>query len=108
MKDSENQFCPVTMDRARMSFLAGGNVYKYYRGMSTKEVQKSWNKEVLKTGEGISKYNKVESTLPGWCENFTDYLKSAMSYTNCRTLEEYCGEVQWIQISDNAFKRFNK
>ena len=29
MKDSENQFCPVTMDRARMSFLAGGNVYKY-------------------------------------------------------------------------------
>lgn len=108
MKDSENQFCPVTMDRARMSFLAGGNVYKYYRGMSTKEVQKSWNKEVLKTGEGISKYNKVESTLPGWCENFTDYLKSAMSYTNCRTLEEYCGEVQWIKISDNAFKRFHK
>jgi IMP dehydrogenase/GMP reductase len=99
---------PIKKEEAIEYFNEGGEVYKYYRGMSTKEVQKSWNKKVLKTGEGISKYNKVEYTLEGWTENFIDYLKSAMSYTNSRTLEEFIGRVQFIQISNNAFDRFNK
>lgn len=99
---------PIGKQEAIDYFNEGGEIYKYYRGMSTKEVQKSWNKKVLKTGEGISKYNKVEYTLEGWSENFIDYLKSAMSYTNSRTLEEFIGEVQFIQISNNAFSRFNK
>lgn len=98
----------ISLEEATERFNSNFIVYKYYRGMSTKEVQKSWNRAELKTGEGISKFNVVEYTLSGWVENFTDYLKSAMSYTGCRTLEEYCGEVQWIQISQNAFNRFNK
>jgi NAD(P)H-dependent flavin oxidoreductase YrpB (nitropropane dioxygenase family) len=81
---------------------------KKFRGMSTKEVQKSWNKSELKTGEGITKYNKVDYTLEGWCENFTDYLKSAMSYTDSRSLEDFIGEVRWEVISQNSFNRFNK
>ena len=99
---------PISLEEAINLFNSDFIVYKYYRGMSTKEVQKSWNRAELKTGEGISKFNQVEYTLSGWIENFTDYLKSAMSYTGCRTLEEYCGEVQWIQISQYAFNRFNK
>lgn len=83
-------------------------VYKYYRGMSTKEVQKSWNKSTLKTGEGITKYNKVEYTLGGWTENFIDYLKSSMSYSNSRNLSDFIGEADIIKISENSFKRFNK
>ena len=104
--DSEYQ--KIDLELSKQKFESGVDVYKYYRGMSTKEVQRSWNRSELKTGEGISKYNKVEATLDGWCENFIDYLKSAMSYTGCRSLEEYCGEVEWIEISQNAFKRFNK
>lgn len=99
---------PITLEEAIKRFNSNFIVYKYYRGMSTKEVQKSWNRLELKTSEGISKFNEVEYTLSGWVENFIDYLKSSMSYTGCRTLEEYCGEVQWIQISQNAFNRFNK
>jgi hypothetical protein len=76
--------------------------------MSTKEVQKSWNRSELKTGEGIAKYNKVEYTLEGWCENFTDYLKSAMSYTDSRTLIDFIGEVQFEKITPNAYLRFSK
>jgi hypothetical protein len=45
----------------------------------------------LKTSEGIVKKNKVEFDIAGWVENETDYLKSAMSYTNSRTLEDYKG-----------------
>lgn len=98
----------ITIQEAIEYFSEGGEVHKYYRGMSTKEVQKSWNKSELKTGEGITKYNKVDYTLEGWCENFTDYLKSAMSYTNSRTLSDFIGDVRWELITQNAFNRFNK
>lgn len=108
MKDTDNQYYNVSNEMAKKSFDAGGTVYKYYRGMSTKEVQKSWNRLELKTGEGISKYNKVDYTLDGWCENFTDYLKSAMSYTDSRTLFDFIGEVKWETISQNSYLRFNK
>jgi IMP dehydrogenase/GMP reductase len=107
-KSGPSEYKEITRDQALKYFNEGGDVYKYYRGMSTKEVQKSWNKKELKTGEGISKYNKVEYTLEGWTENFIDYLKSAMSYTNSRCLEEFIGEVNWVKISQNSFMRFNK
>jgi len=101
-------FKEITIEEATNYFNEGVEIYKYYRGMSTKEVQKSWNKSELKTGEGITKYNKVDYTLDGWCENFTDYLKSAMSYTNSRKLEDFIGEVHFEMISQNAYSRFNK
>ena len=62
---------PITLEEAINLFNSDFIVYKYYRGMSTKEVQKSWNRAELKTGEGISKFNQVEYTLSGWIENFT-------------------------------------
>lgn len=85
-----------------------GNLYKKFRGMSTKEVQKDWNRKELKTSEGIVKYNKVEYTLDGWVQNFTDYLKSTMSYCGKRDLDSYIGNVDYIKITNNAFNRFNK
>ena len=108
LKDSVGLFHLIDEERAITNFNSGIDVWKYYRGMSTKEVQKSWNRKELKTGEGISKYNKVEYTLSGWRENFTDYLRSAMSYSNSRTLEDFIGQANWVKISQNAFYRFNK
>jgi hypothetical protein len=107
-KGYNENFYLISKETAINNFNSGIDVWKYYRGMSTKEVQKVWDRKELKTGEGISKYNKVEYTLAGWRENFTDYLRSAMSYSNSRTLEEFIGEAQWVKISQNAFNRFNK
>lgn len=85
-----------------------GDIYKKFRGMSTKEVQKDWNRKELKTSEGIVKYNKVEYTLDGWIQNFTDYLKSTMSYCGKRDLDSYIGNVEYIKITNSAYNRFNK
>ncbi len=103
-----NEYIKLENNEAIKLYSNGKSLYKYYRGMSTKEVQKVWEKKELKTGEGITKYNKVEYTLSGWTENFTDYLRSAMSYSNSRNLEEFIGQAQWVEISQNAFNRFNK
>jgi hypothetical protein len=75
--------------------------------MSTKEVQKKWGRDKLITSEGITKYNKVEYSLNKWIENLQDYLKSAMSYTNSRNLEEF-KDTEYIFITENALNRYYK
>ena len=81
---------------------------KKFRGMSTKEVQIKWGKEKLTTSEGVVRMRTVKYTLSGWRENFEDYLKSAMSYTNSRILKDFIGNVKWTVISKNSLNRFNK
>lgn len=83
-------------------------LYKTFRGMSTKEVQKSWGKEDLTTSEGVVRRHKVEYTLKSWVKNFEDYLKSAMSYTGKKELHRFIGGVNYNMISMNSFKRFDK
>jgi IMP dehydrogenase/GMP reductase len=83
-------------------------VYKKFRGMSTKEVQKKWGVNKLKTSEGVVRYRKVEYKLSQWVENFESYLRSAMSYTNSTNLNEFIGQVDLIEITNNSYKRFNK
>lgn len=93
---------------AKLLYENGFKLKKKFRGMSTKEVQKSWNKGSLKTSEGVIRYRNTEYTIQGWVKNFTDYLKSAMSYTDKRTLLEFTGTPKIINITDNAYARYNK
>ena len=78
------------------------DVYKQFYGQSTKIAQKKSGNKVLKTAEGIVKYNKVEYDLAGWVKNETDYLRSAMSYTNSKTLDEF-QNAEVIKITQRRF-----
>jgi NAD(P)H-dependent flavin oxidoreductase YrpB (nitropropane dioxygenase family) len=86
----------------------GFPIKKKYRGMSTKSVQRSWGKTQLVTAEGITKYQKIEYTLEQWTQNFNDYLRSAMSYCNAKTLDDFIGKAKYIFITNNALQRFKK
>ena len=98
----------IDYNLAKILWKYGFPVKKKYRGMSTKAVQRSWGKTKLVTAEGITKYQKVEYTLEQWTENFRDYLKSAMSYTNSKTLVDFIGHVETCLITKSAYDRFNK
>lgn len=93
---------------ANLMYYHNFEIKKKFRGMSTKEVQKKWGNTKLKTSEGVTRYFKVEYTLQQWTDNFLDYLKSAMSYTDCRTLNDFIGKVQTNLITNESYKRFNK
>ena len=88
-------------DKAFKLFKEGKlTIFKQYRGMSTKEAQKNIDKNAkLKTAEGKVFYQKVEYNLSGWAENEKDYLRSAMSYTNSRTLDEFKGSKYVVNMS---------
>lgn len=93
---------------AEFAFKKGIPVYKKFRGMSTKEVQKKWGKKTLTTSEGVVRKRKVEHSLVKWVDNFTDYLRSSMSYTSSFNLDEFIGHVDTVKITDNAYNRFKK
>ena len=83
-------------------------LWKRYRGMSTKEVQQELGNKIMKTSEGIIKYNKVEYSLRGWTENFIHYLSSAMSYTGFDDLKDFISGPDWNLITHNSYLRINK
>lgn len=88
------------------------SIWKEFYGMSTKRAQESiirgndkeFDKKKLKTSEGIVLHQKVEYSIVGWMRNEIDYLRSAMSYTNSRNLEEY-KESEWVAINDIKYNK---
>lgn len=83
-----------------------GKEFQYY-GMSTKRAQKEMGSEKLKTSEGNERTLEKEYTLSGWVENFCDYLRSAMSYCNSRTLDEFKKKAMCQVISPNSSYKIN-
>lgn len=92
-----------TQDINRIKFL---ECHREYYGMSTKRAQKEFGKEGNKTEEGVSSLIKIEYTLEDWITRFTDYLKSAMSYTNHKDLSTFIGGVQYDILSPTAIRTF--
>lgn len=84
-------------------------VYKEYFGMASKKAQKLINQtndtnNRLKTSEGTIKQNKVTFSIEGWAENETDALRSAMSYTNSKNLEDYKNS-QWVVVLNIPYNK---
>lgn len=82
--------------------------YRKYYGMSTKKAQAEISGEAYKTAEGIETLVPIKYTLTGWCDNFISYLRSAMSYCNSRTLNEFKKNARIEQISASAFQAYYK
>lgn len=82
--------------------------YRKYYGMSTKKAQAEFGNETLKTAEGIETLVPIKYTLAGWCDNFISYLRSAMSYCNSRTLNEFKQNAHVERISTNSFQAYYK
>lgn len=98
------------------NIIPGGWFRKYY-GMSTHHAQSLINAAAmspnpnfqLKGEEGIVEEINVKYTLSQWKEGFLNALRSAMSYTNCKTIADFCsGKVNLVQISTGAFAHFDK
>lgn len=81
---------PSWTEPAKRQFIRENDLYKTSHGMSTREAQKNIDKNAItKTAEGITIKQPIKYTINQWVENFTDYLRSAMSYTSSHNLEEF-------------------
>lgn len=104
----------ISRGKAKEYLESGEEVFKEYHGMSTKIVQAKIlgidlekNRRNLKTSEGRREKVKIEYTLPGWSENLISYLRSAMSYTGNRTLDDFKTNTVCQVISDSTREKLN-
>ena len=81
--------------------------YRLYYGMSTKLAQKKTGGSGKTTSEGIARPIAVEYPIAKWAENMADYMKSCMSYTGCRTIDEMRKNTELI-INLSGDKSFRK
>jgi IMP dehydrogenase len=93
---------------AEKLFKWGFPVKKYFRGMSTKQAQKAMGNTHIKTSEGVIRYRPIEYKLDGWLENFNHYLRTAMSYNGSKSIHNFIGRMDFVNITQNAYRRFNK
>lgn len=86
------------------------NIEKIHFGMASKEAQHIYNEgsTSFKTAEGTFKVLKCKHTIKSWTDNFIDYLRSAMSYTGCKSLQEYIGKVDLVVNSNSEIFSVNK
>lgn len=81
--------------------------YRLYYGMSCRRAQKITGGKGNKTSEGIEKPIPVEYPIAKWADNMASYMKSCMSYTGCRTIQEMIDNTELIVnlSSDKSFRK---
>lgn len=88
---------------------AKGVKYKIHFGMASVEGQKALGKSSIIAPEGKVIYNKISKlTIKEFSEEFTQYLRSCMSYCGKTNLSEFVGNVELRVLSPNASKQYNQ
>lgn len=81
--------------------------FRMYKGMSTRDAQKGMGGNGTKTSEGISKAVEVKYPVSKLVNNIESYLRSAMSYTNSETIEEF-NNSEIVVLGGNSYNSFVK
>lgn len=81
--------------------------HKFY-GMASKEGQNDLYGKKKHTAEGICRKIGINTTIKQWSKNAEDYIRSAMSYCNAKTLSEFKLKTKTIIISINTFSSINE
>lgn len=92
--------------RERIINHGGYSKERLYYGMASERGQKDIS-DTKKAEEGIEIWVPVENTLESLLSQFDSALRSAMSYTGCRTLEEF-KEVKWEYMSPSERNAYYK
>lgn len=79
-----------------------------YYGMASEEGQKDLYGKVIRPSEGLKTHVLVDTNLQELGNNFEAALRSAMSYTGCKTLEEFKKNVKWEYQTISEFNSYYK
>lgn len=78
-------------------------------GMSTPQAQQAINEtKPVRPTEGLVREIPIEYTVKQFSDNFKAYLRSAMAYTNCTTLEQFqSGNVTLNVMNNKCYNNIN-
>ena len=78
-----------------------GSLYKRYRGSASLET-KSTHNQSTKHIEGESTTIPFKGSVSYIVEKLNDGLKSALSYSGCRTIKEFNKNAEWVEITNSG------
>ena len=78
-----------------------GSLYKRYRGSASLET-KSTHNQSTKHIEGESTTIPFKGSVSYIVEKLNDGLKSALSYSGCRTIKEFNKNATWVEITNSG------
>lgn len=109
LKERSDLYCGTDENEYWVAYrkLSQRKPYRLYYGMSTKLAQKKTGGKGDVTAEGIARPIPVEYPIAKWADNMASYMRSCMSYTGCRTIEEMRDETELI-INLSGDKSFRK
>ena len=76
--------------------LPNGSRMKEYRGMASKDAQLNWRKKTS-TPEGVASYIPYKGSVQEILQDLEGGIKSGLSYTGARNLEELRHKVEWAR-----------
>jgi IMP dehydrogenase len=76
--------------------LPNGSRMKEYRGMASKDAQLNWRKKTS-TPEGVASYIPYKGSVQEILQDLEGGIKSGLSYTGARNLEELRRKVEWAR-----------
>lgn len=89
-------------------FYVDGKAFREYYGMSTKRAQAETGGSGNRTSEGISRPVEVKYPVAKWVDNMQSYLRSAMTYTNSRTIKEMQENAQVVILGGSGDAAYRK
>lgn len=81
--------------------------FREYYGMSTREAQKITGGDGNKTSEGISRPVEIKHSVVKWLNNVEAYLRSAMTYTNSKTIQDF-NNAECIILGGMTYQTYSK
>lgn len=86
---------------------SGYTLWRNYAGMSHRSSQKITGGDGCKVSEGIVKPVEVKYPVAHWLENMNAYMRSCMTYTNSRTIQELKENAQLVILGggDSSFRK---
>ena len=78
-----------------------GSLFKRYRGSASLET-KSKHGQSIKHIEGESKLIPFKGGVDYIIDKLNDGLKSALSYSGCRTIKEFNKNAEWVEITNSG------
>lgn len=74
-----------------------GAKYKIYRGMASRDAQKSWRGKLTSAPEGVSTTVPYHGSVGDILHDLSMGLRSGMSYSGCRTIKEFQAKAVFVR-----------
>lgn len=93
--------CDESPGEKLLSANSGGQGQKMFRGMASKSAQEDWKGGLKEwtVAEGVTSYVDATGPVRGTIENLMGGLRSAFTYADAKTIEEFQQNTQFIRVT---------